>query len=274
MDNYQNAETFEGIAMDGESLAPESILQAEETTVPSLEDVLSAQPEAGVPDEPTDEGQAEPQSKEKSEPGWIKGRIEQGIKRGLSQVRAELEASIRQEYEAQLMPVREALLERQADDLVSSGKITDRDTALEFLRMKQGLPMTPPTQLQEQPRNDKGQFTAKAQTDPSSPDADTQRHGEMLFAQAKAIKAAGGPDVLQAYENNPDIKQRILSREWDFADVAQALTQASAGRGMPAPIRSPNVSGATRKSIMDLSDKEFDALNDNLGRGVRVDLTK
>lgn len=248
-----NVEQLEGIEVNDVLQAPE----IQEESAPSLEDVLSAQDQTEQA-----EKTAEPTGKEKkSEPGWIRGRIDDAVRKATAQVRAEMEA----EYETKLAPFHEMMIAQEADKLVADGKIADRDLAIQFVRLQKGMPVP---EKSEPPRNDKGQFAPKETT---SPDPEIERHGEILFAQAKAIKAAGGPDVMAIYESNPEVKQRILSREWDFSDVAQAM----AGRQiMPSPARSANALGVSRKQISDLTDAEFDALNDKLSSGLRVDLTK
>lgn len=276
--NAYDTEMPEGSAPDGVELAPEN-MQAEGESGQSLEEVLSQQGDTHAVEAATDESAAEPQGKDKTEPGWIKGRIEAGVRREAARIRAEVAAEIRAEYEQQLQPMREAILSRQADDLVASGKITDKALALEYLRMQQGMPAVQPEQPSAPPRNDKGQFAPRQpqqrqQENTAPDDTDTTQHAQMLFAQSKAILAAGGPDVMAAYRDNPEVRQRILNREWDFSDAAKYLRQQGEGNEAPPPIRTANGHGNTRKQIMDMSDDEFDRLNAQLGKGARVDLRK
>lgn len=268
-----DTEMHEGSALDGVELAPENALQ-DEPAGHSLEEVLAMQQDNAEQTKSTETAPVEPQGKEKSEPGWIKGRINEGVRKEVARIRGELEATLRAEYEQQLRPMREALLDRQADDLVASGKITDKAMALDYLRMQHGLPAVESAQSSEQPRNEKGQFVPRQPQQNTEPDTETQQYGQMLFAQAKAIQAAGGPNVMAAYEKDAEIRQRILSREWDFSDVAQHLRQRDAGSSAPPPIRAANSQGPTSKQIMDMTDEEFDRLNAQLGKGARVDLRK
>lgn len=269
MTENHNAENFEGIALDGEALAPESILQDEATTAPSLEEVLA---DSAAQEQAPEDTDKPAKGKEASEPGWIKGRIEAGIRKEAARIRAEVEEALRAEYEQQLRPLREAELDRQAEALVSNGQIADKALALEFLRLKQGL--APDQPAPQQPRNEKGQFVAKEDPPNTPPDDDTQQYGAMLFAQAKAILAAGGPDVMAAFQEHPEIKQRVLSREWDFSDVARFLGQAASANDMPRPTRNTGTGGTVRKQILDMTDAEFDRLNEQLGKGTRVDMRK
>ena len=64
----------------------------------------------------------------------------------------------------------------------------------------------------------------------------------------------------------------LLSGEWDFYDVAQELT-GRAGRRAPAPVYSPNSAGnQAGLSVANMSDEQFDRLNQSLASGRRYDM--
>ncbi len=52
---------------------------------------------------------------------------------------------------------------------------------------------------------------------------DVDRYGKLLIAQAHAVESAMGMNVMDAYNGDPEVKRKILSREWDFFDVARNL---------------------------------------------------
>lgn len=200
------------------------------------------------------------------EPGWIKQRVESAVQKQLAQAVADAEARIRAEYEAQMQPLRDSIIEREAQDLVDSGQIKDKTMALSYARMKHGLPgdaaQNVPAQRpaeaasQAQPRDEKGRFTS---------DSVNQR-ASMLAAQAKAIMAAGGPDVMKAYREDESVRNRILSGEADFADIAE---QMRGGRTAPTPVRAANGQSVETSSISSMTDAQFDQLNAMLRKGKR-----
>lgn len=76
------------------------------------------------------------------------------------------------------------------------------------------------------------------------------------------------------FQEDPDIRQRVLSGEWDFQDVALSQLQAQGGRRhVPAPVRSPNHT-ETRRSFQTMSDKEFEDFNRRIDAGEVFDARK
>lgn len=229
-----------------------------------LDQTVSDQTEGAQPaaDQPT---AAQPPK----EPGWIKQRVESAVQKQLAQAVADAEARIRAQYEAQMQPLRDSIIEREAQDLVDSGQIKDKNMALSYARMKHGLPseaaQNVPAQRpaeaanQAQPRDEKGRFT-------TSENENVQQRATMLAAQAKAIMAAGGPDVMKAYREDENVRNRILSGEADFADIAE---QMRSGRTAPTPVRAANGQTVEASSISSMTDEQFDKLNAMLRRGRR-----
>lgn len=212
--------------------------------------------------------QAAPSAPPAKEPGWIKQRVESAVEKRLAQAVAEAEARIRSEYEQQMAPLRESIVEREANDLVASGQIKDKEMALSYARMKHGLPETVAQKVpaerpaaaanQAQPRDGKGRFV--------STDDSVNQRASTLAAQAKAIMAAGGPDVMQAYRDDPNVRDRILSGAADFADIA---TEMRSGRSTPTPVRAANGQSVSTSSIGSMTDEQFDRLNALLRKGKR-----
>jgi hypothetical protein len=245
--------------------------QAEGAT---LDDVLGTQPDVSRPES----SQPEEQKGGEKQAGWIQKRIQDGVNKQIQSVLAQERAKIAAEYDSKLRPLQEAMLSRDADDLVSSGKVASREIALEYLRLKNGLPTqsAEPEKSFQPVRNEKGQFTgaqsnqSNQSSQSSSPD-DAEAYGQMLIAQAKAIEAAGGIDVLEVYNTDPEVKRRVLSREWDFADVYKHMAGKSA-HTLPTPSRRPNGSGFAARSIGDLSSEQFKKVQDYLAQGGVIDM--
>lgn len=203
-----------------------------------------------------------------SEPGWIKQRIQ----KALAQESERMRADIRAEYEQQFAPLRERLLEMDAQELVRKGVVKDLETAKELVRYRNGQPQP---ERQEQPaqqnRNEKGQFTKSEQP---KEDPAIQKQVEMLSHQADVIKKRTGIDVIDAYNKDEDIKRKVISGEIDFYDVAEMLKEKPARRKPPAPMRSPNgASGQTNPNAIDtMSDEMFDRMEKRIKEGARYSL--
>ena len=210
-----------------------------------------------------------------SEPGWIKQRIQ----KALAQESERMRADIRAEYEQQFAPLRERLLEMDAQDLVRKGVVKDLEVAKELVRYRQGHPQ-PVQQAQqaqpaEQPRNERGQF-AKQSTPQGGPQDDPaiQARVNMLSHQADSIKQRTGLDVIDVFNKDEDIKQKVISGEMDFYDVAEQVKNRPARRKPPAPMRSPNgASGQTNPNAIDtMSDEAFDRMEKRIKEGARYAL--
>lgn len=227
-----------GNALDDAELAPEQ---------PETGDSLSTLEEE-APVEQTQQQDAPPAK----EPGWIKGRIDKAVTKALR----EQEDRLRAEYDAKLAPVFESILERQAQDLVNQGEFKSLERAKEYVRMKQGMPEP----VQE--TADEGGYE----------DYEARARANVLAAQADKIKANRGIDVMQAFNSDPNIQQKILSGEWDFYDVAEAM--GGNRRQPPSPVRSPNGVGVKTYDIMNMSEEQFKRLQANLSGGRKYDMRK
>jgi hypothetical protein len=244
--------------------------------IPSTQQPEGATLEAvlGQQEAPKDGTQPNDQQPQGKQAGWIQKRIQEGVQKQLQVVLAEERAKIAAEYDAKLKPLQDSILGREADDLVSQGEFKSRERALEYLRLKNGLPAA--SQEPEKPaqpaRNDKGQFT---QTNPTAP-GDTEAYGQVLIAQVKAIEAASGINVMDIYNADPEVKRRILSREWDFTDVYKHASGGNQPGGyqptLPTPSRRPNGSGVASRPINEYSSEQFKKINDFLAQGGVIDL--
>ena len=191
-----------------------------------------------------------------TEPGWIKKRVGAAVDKAIR----ETEQRIRAEYDAKLAPLMERMLEQDARELVQSGQVKDLETAKELVRYRQGMPQAAP---QEPPRNEKGQFAPRQD---EAPDATA----DFLARQAQKVKASKGVDVMAEFQNNEETRNKVLSGEWDFYDVADAVLEQKASRKAPPPMRSSNgASGAEKSTIASMTDEQFERLNKRLEEGAR-----
>ena len=211
--------------------------------------------------------QTQPEAPAPKEPGWIKQRVSAAVDKAV----AEAEARVAARYEAMLAPMRESLMDREAQELFASGEFKTLERAKEYVRLKNGVPVT---QEESQPqksapeRDAQGRFVKQEQ--PSDPV--TQAKADLLAKQAQKIMNTQGVDVMAAFQSDPNVQAKVLSGEWDFYDVAQELT-GRAGRRAPAPVYSPNSAGnQAGLSVANMSDEQFDRLNQSLASGRRYDM--
>ena len=197
------------------------------------------------------------------EPGWIKQRVNRAVEKAV----AEAEARVAARYEARIAPLMEAVLDRQAQDLVAAGEFKSIERAKEYVRLKGGITEAPQAQPQQQtntqPRDAQGRFQ-------SSPASEAHVRADILAQQATKIKASRGLDVMQTFNGDPEVKQKVISGEWDFYDVADHM--ASNSRRVPASVRTPNGAGAGAAvtTIDNMSDAQFQKMLDNIQyRGYR-----
>lgn len=237
-------------SFEAEDLLPGATEEPQDDSL-SLEDALT---ETGT--EQTGDQQPQSAGGERKEPGYVQTRINKAVEKAVSAVRSE--------YEAKLAPLMEHMLNTEAQELVRSGKVKDLETAKELVRYRQGQPPQP-----EQPRNEKGQFTSGGEEER---DSATQARIDMLQHQADKIRQKG-IDVIAEFQTNEETKQKVISGEWDFYDVADMLSQRSQKRRTPAPMRSPNgASGAEKSTIASMTDEQFEKLERKIREGARYSL--
>lgn len=203
------------------------------------------------------------------EPGWIKQRVNKAVEKAV----AEAEARVTAQYEAMLAPIRESVLDRQAEELVKAGEFKNLERAKEYVRLKNGATTTQTSDNapeSKQQRDEQGRFKASEDTEKS---AMTHARADLLAKQAQKIKAKRGIDVMQALNEDNEIKNRVLSGEWDFYDVAENLTAPK--KTAPVPMRTSN--GGTNPSAVSISgmtDEQFKRLQANLANGRIYDMRK
>ena len=207
------------------------------------------------------EEEPEQPAQQASEPGWIKKRVEKAVAKAIEQTRAEMQAM----FDQQMAPIREKMLNDEAKELVRQGEFKSLDRAKEYLQLKQGIPAAPKPETAPQPRNERGQYVPKE-------DPVTSARIDMLAHQADTIKAKTGIDVIDAFNTDGEIKQKIIDGEIDFYDVAEMLKGSK--RTPPSPMRSPNgASGQSPNAIESMSKEQFARLEKRISEGARIRLS-
>jgi len=237
---------------------PEDVVEETEESEESLDSLMDGE------EEQADETPKESQGT--SEPGWIKKRVGDAVQKALARQAAEMRA----EFEAQMAPIREKMLNDEARELVRQGEFKSLDRAKEYLQLKQGItPAAPAEQPRgQQPRDEQGRYVPKE--DPA-----TSARIDMLRHQADTLKEKRGVDVIAEYQNNEEIRNKIINGEMDFYDVAEYMEQNRGKRKPPAPTRSPNGASGTNKpnAIDSMSDEQFDRMERNIKeKGARYTL--
>ena len=235
----------------------DEVIEEAVDTAESLESFT--QEEAGET-QPVEEQQ---EQKGTTEPGYVQKRIDKALAKERETMRAEIMAQV----EAQYAPIRERLLEMDAQELVRKGEVKSLELAKELVRYRQGQP-APQAQHApaEQPRQADGKFAPKQ-------DAVTEAKIDLLAKQAEKIKAKSGIDVIEIMNNDANIKNKIVSGEMDFYEVAEAYGQKPSRRTPPAPTRSSNgASGQSPNAIENMSDEQFARLEKKIREGARYSL--
>lgn len=244
----------------------EPLQEQEEQPISSLDEITEPEQQ-----QDTDQRTESEQQSAKADTGWMRKKMEAYASKQLK----EQETRLRAEFAEMLAPLRESMYERQADDLVASGQIKSKEMALKYVKAMAGITSSEPDQqpeTQKQPRTPDGRF-ASSQQQQTEPDAETKARARILAAQADKIKSSKGLDVAALFQSDPEVKEKVLSGEWDFYDVAEAMSQPR--RRVPSPVRSSNSAmGATAdaSAIANMSDAQFERLLKNLGEGKVYDM--
>lgn len=225
-----------------------------EDTVVELAEVSAADDAQQAQGEPISAVTEEPQGEaaEQNEPkdaGWFKQRIAHAVNKETEPLKAQL-----REYERVIQELQSERLERQAQELVRTGEFKSLDTAKEYLQLKGGThvenqPQAPTQQEENQPLDPAVEATAK-----------------MLYRQAEKIRSTRGLDVMDAYNKDPEIRNKVVSGEWDFYDVADSLESKPKA---PAPIRNANGARNEPVSIRNMTEKQWKELNRRIELGSR-----
>jgi len=193
----------------------------------------------------------------------IKGRIQaeraKADKTGYERGKAEALRAWEQQkadYEARLAKYADMELEQEAQQLAQQEHIS-LEFAKRILRVEKGLPGSAPAPAQQ---------TAQ-------PTSEVEQRARALYAQAQDIQRQYGFDVMDFYNNNADVKQKVNRGEWDFKDAALfAMRQTPTTeqhKPTPAPVRN-GASPARTSGGIDfdhMSDEQFARFNEKLAKG-------
>ena len=243
---FETVEPMEqGTVQDDAVLTP---MQETEEQHPGLEELLEEAPQEDAQQAPTEEVRLP-----KREPGWVRQRVDKAVTKAVQ----ETEARMRAEFESTLAPIRESMMDREAEQLVNAGEFKSKERALEYVRMRNGLPGSAQQPAQQE----------APQQQEATPEVKVR--ASMLAKQAEKIKTQHGYDVMGEFNTDPEVRKKVLSGDWDFYDVAEYMEGGGARRqAAPRLVRTPGGSGLTGNfSISDMSDKQFEQLQKNLRAG-------
>jgi hypothetical protein len=262
--DYEETMVNEAGDEEVEELLPDDISEEEdESPEESLDSLMNETEEDGQ----AAEEQEAPKGKQgTSEPGYVAGRIAKAVEKAV----AETEARLTAQFEAQYAPIRERMMEMEAQDLVKKGEVRNIEIARELVRARQGMaPASKTEEPEAQPRNAKGQYTSRSEQDDGGSDPVTTERIRGLQHQVDKIAAAGGPNVVAEFQSNREIKEKVIAGEMDFYDVADYMRNKQKKRP-PSPMRSPNgVNGQIKGTIMSMTDKQFELLEKRVQEGRR-----
>ncbi len=225
-------------------------------------DLLSALTQQG---EVEPEEQSKPSVEEaptaKKEPGWIKQRVDKAVSKAVQEARAQMES----DFEKRLAPIRDNMINRQAQELVDRGEIKNIATAKEYLLLKQGTP-----KIEEMMAQESAMRTPKAQEQQLEQPQENIAHLKLLTRQVEKIRKQNNIDLMPMLAKDETMRQRILTGEIDFYDVLAQMERKNAN--IPTPSRSTNGSATKKASIAGLNDEEFSQLERNLKLGIKYNV--
>ena len=244
-------------------------VQDDAAQAPDTADALSEALEAVGGTEPADNQQddaAPAQEESKALRGRMKSYEERGYKRGAREAEAKW-ADEKRGYEERLARYEQLELEAEAKRLAQE-KGMPEDIALEYLAMKKGKQVDAPAQ----PRGEDGRFAPRTTDDGQSA---AQERAANLMAQAEAFEKSSRGEVsksaiLEAFEHDEDIREKVASGEWDFTDVGMYLKDKPAQRS-PRAVRSPNGGQIRGSSFATMSDEDFAKFNERVAKGAVFD---
>jgi len=247
MDNEETmVEEFDDTVAD--DTLPEGVTEdmSEEQDFPTEE-------ELEIPDEESEEVEEPQQETQKSEPGWIKKRVQTAVDKAVAQALAAQQA----QFDKQLKPIIEKMMEDEAQALVRERKVADIETARELVRYRRGA------ETPVQPRQPNGQFAPKA-------DPVMEAKVDILAKQAERVSKQTGVDVIGIFSKDEDIKKKVLDGDMDFYEVAK---QAKQKKRPPTPTRSPNGANYSGPDAFgSMSSEQFRRFEKKLDDGGRYSL--
>lgn len=262
MDNNNIAEVTDNL----ESVQ-DGAVQAQDEQAEALSAALAASEEAAdTTNETVDVPDEEPN---KALRGRMKSYEARGYKRGQQEAEAKW-AEEKKSYEEKLAKYAERDLQDEAAEMANKRHIP-ADLALEYVRMKHGLAPTAEN-AQQQARDDSGRFTSQQSNNDNK--ATAQERAAVLMTQAENFErmsdgAVSKDAILEAFQNDPSIREAVAKGEMDFIDVGRKL--AGGKKSAPHIIKSANNGGISRRSFANMSDDEFSKFDERVRHGAVFD---
>lgn len=252
-----------------EQTSPEQAQDASSTPVAedgsaSFSDFLSGDTEGtAVSEEPVE--QEAPQTPR--EPGYVKKRLDKQAAQYTAQI-DELNERIAS-YDKEIARLSEYYYQQQANELVKSGKVRDPEIALAYVKSQAGLE---PKQEQVTPqmRDENGRFT-------SGENAEIRAQAQSLYNEAMTIQNVTGVDVMAVYNNDPEVRDNVLSGKWTFKDVYDSVVVQKpdgSSKRVPSAVRSSNGVDLQSVNVRRMSNSEYRKLDDFLAKGGKVDMRR
>ena len=260
--NYTVDENLMESALDDAAQAPETggdaLSEALEQIAPTTDVEAGQQEGTGELEMPADKG--------------LRGRMKQFEQRGYNRGLKEAESKWAEKergYQERLAKLDQMELENEAKKFAQENNVPE-NFALEYLRMKKGMPAA------EQPRDDAGRFAPQkpaADNDPKM--AEAQARAQTLMTQAEAFEkmsngAVTKDAILEAFQSDADMHQKVVSGEWDFTDIGRALGDAPQ-RSAPRVSRSANNGKIGTSTFLTMSDEEFARFDRQISAGAIYD---
>ena len=249
--------------------ALDAAAQAPDTPADALSDALNDLTGPAV--EAGQQG-AEQQGKGAEDKGF-RGRLYEYERRGYDRGAREAEnkwANERKEYLDRIAKYEAEDLKREAKEFAQKNNMPE-NIALEYLTMKKGKELP----AAEQPRDNNGRFAQTrepAQQDAGSPDV--RARAVTLITQAEAYEkfsdgAVTKDAILDAYQNDSEVQQKVLSGEWDFTDIGRHL---SGGKVRAPRVAKTSGGGQIQASYFsNMSDDDFARFDERIRQGAVFD---
>lgn len=201
----------------------------------------------------------------------MRGRVKQFEQRGYNRGLKEAESKWAEKergYQERLAKYEQMELENEAKEFAQKNNVPE-NFALEYLRMKKGMPVT------EQPRDDAGRFASQQSAAVDSATETAQARARTLMTQAEAFEkmtdgAVTRDAILDAFQNDADVHQKVVSGEWDFTDVGRSLGNASQ-RSAPRVSRSASTGKIGTSTFLSMSEDDFARFDRQISQGAVYD---
>lgn len=258
--NYSVDETMMESVLDDAAQAPEteaaSLSEAINELNPESAGVANQQEEDEHIEEPTDKG--------------LRGRMHQFEQRGYKKGAREAEAKWANEKKELLERIAKhetENLKREAKEFAQKHNMSE-ELAFKYLSLEKGSPVA------EQPRDNGGRFASRESETQAAGGTDVRARAVALMTQAEAYEkmsngAVTRDQILDMYQNDPDVQQKVASGEWDFTDVGKHLS--SPQKRAPKVTRSASNGQINTSYFSGMSDADFAKFDEKIRMGAVFD---